>query len=108
MFENERFMPLRGWSSACLLPTDRARYTGPRGSNSDAFPQIGLEPGALPSPKSSSIVLCKNSLSLTAHVCDTHATPYGKLHVLDACSGHRANDTVPHCPLVECFKYCKS
>lgn len=65
MFENERFMPLRGWSSACLLPTDRSRYTGPRGSNSDTFPQIGLEPGALPK-------FALNTLSLTAHVCDKH------------------------------------
>ncbi len=45
VFENERFMPLRGWSPNFLLPTDRSRYTGPRGQEGATFPQVGLEPG---------------------------------------------------------------
>ncbi|KAA0171879.1 hypothetical protein FNF28_00514 [Cafeteria roenbergensis] len=31
MTENERYMPLRGWSSNNLLPTDPSRYTDPSG-----------------------------------------------------------------------------
>ena len=45
MFENERFLPLRGWSSGNLLPTDRKRFSGPGGRNSTDFPVVTLGPG---------------------------------------------------------------
>ena len=49
VFENERFLPIRGWSSGNLLPTDRRRYSHGRqqpaaGSTSD-FPRIQLPDG---------------------------------------------------------------
>lgn len=47
MFENERLMPLRGWSAGNLLPTDRKRYSGPGGRNGSDFPVVALEPGEL-------------------------------------------------------------
>ncbi|KAL3132004.1 hypothetical protein ABBQ32_14227 [Trebouxia sp. C0010 RCD-2024] len=47
VFEHERFMPLAGWSSRHLLPTERNRYSQYEdGSNSTAqFPQIRLQQG---------------------------------------------------------------
>lgn len=45
VFENERLLPLRGWSASNLLPTDRKRYSGPSGRNGSDFPVITLEPG---------------------------------------------------------------
>ena len=47
VFENERFLPLRGWSSGNLLPTDRKRYSGPGSRNATEFPSVALEPGEL-------------------------------------------------------------
>lgn len=49
VFEHERFMPLAGWSSRHLLPTERNRYSQYEdGSNSTAqFPQIRLQQGRL-------------------------------------------------------------
>jgi vacuolar protein sorting-associated protein 13A/C len=47
VFENERFLPLRGWSSGNLLPTDRKRYSGPGGRTTTEFPVVTLEPGEL-------------------------------------------------------------
>ena len=45
VFENERLLPLRGWSASNLLPTDRRRFSGPRGSNTTTFPNISLPAG---------------------------------------------------------------
>ena len=49
LFEHERFLPLAGWSSRHLLPTERTRYSRQEdGANSsNAFPQIWLPPGTL-------------------------------------------------------------
>jgi len=47
LFEHERFMPLAGWSSRHLLPTERNRYSrqedGMHSTNN--FPQIRLPEG---------------------------------------------------------------
>ena len=48
VFENERFMPLRGWNSSNLLPTDRKRYSGPGGQNTSDFPILNLDSGPQP------------------------------------------------------------
>ncbi|DBB13386.1 TPA: hypothetical protein ACH3X3_005119 [Trebouxia sp. C0006] len=47
LFEHERFMPLAGWSSRRLLPTERNRYSRQEdGMNStNTFPQIRLPDG---------------------------------------------------------------
>ncbi|KAL0043259.1 hypothetical protein WJX82_006661 [Trebouxia sp. C0006] len=47
LFEHERFMPLAGWSSRHLLPTERNRYSRQEdGMNStNTFPQIRLPDG---------------------------------------------------------------
>jgi len=49
LFEHERFMPLAGWSSRHLLPTERNRYSrqedGMHSTNN--FPQIRLPEGSL-------------------------------------------------------------
>jgi len=49
LFEYERFMPLAGWSSRHLLPTERNRYSrqedGMHSTNN--FPQIRLPEGEL-------------------------------------------------------------
>ena len=51
LFEHERFMPLAGWSSRHLLPTERNRYSRQEdGMNStDTFPQIRLPEGKVAS-----------------------------------------------------------
>lgn len=48
VFEHERFMPLAGWSSRHLLPTERNRYSRQEdGMNSTAqFPQMRLPEGS--------------------------------------------------------------
>ncbi len=47
LFEHERFMPLAGWNSRHLLPTERNRYSrqedGMHSTNN--FPQIRLPEG---------------------------------------------------------------
>lgn len=45
MFENERLMPLRGWTAGNLLPTDRKRFSGSGGVNTSDFPVVNLESG---------------------------------------------------------------
>lgn len=46
LFENERYMPIRGWASGCLLPTERRRYSTRDGSQSfNDFPTMHLPPG---------------------------------------------------------------
>ena len=47
LFEHERFLPLAGWNSRHLLPTERNRYSRQEdGANSTStFPQIRLPPG---------------------------------------------------------------
>lgn len=51
VFENERFLPLRGWSSRNLLPTDRHRFSGgrnqPAAESTTGFPKIHLPDGGL-------------------------------------------------------------
>ncbi|DBB13333.1 TPA: hypothetical protein ACH3X3_005068 [Trebouxia sp. C0006] len=56
LFEHERFMPLAGWSSRHLLPTERNRYSRQEdGMNStNTFPQIRLPEGT-PCPLSQTI-----------------------------------------------------
>jgi len=51
LFEHERFMPLAGWSSRHLLPTERNRYSRQEdGMNStNTFPQIRLPDGKVAS-----------------------------------------------------------
>ncbi|KAK9819963.1 hypothetical protein WJX72_004515 [[Myrmecia] bisecta] len=48
-FENERYIPLRGWdaySGPMLLPTDRRRFTKREGSQSSSqFPEVNLPEG---------------------------------------------------------------
>ena len=48
VFEHERFMPLAGWSSRHLLPTERNRYSRQEdGMNSiPLFPQVRVSEGA--------------------------------------------------------------
>lgn len=45
VFENERYMPLIGWSTNNLMPTDRRRFSGPNRSDTTSFPNVPLEPG---------------------------------------------------------------
>lgn len=47
VFENERYMPMFGWSSSYLLPSDRRRWSTMEGRNSsDTFPEVkALPPG---------------------------------------------------------------
>lgn len=46
IFENERYLPIRGWASGCLLPTERRRYSTRNGSQSfNDFPTMHLPPG---------------------------------------------------------------
>lgn len=45
VFENERYMPLIGWSANNLMPTDRRHFSGPNGSDTTSFPNVPLEPG---------------------------------------------------------------
>ncbi len=49
LFEHERFMPLAGWSSCHLLPTERNRYSRQEdGMNStNTFPQIRIPEGKI-------------------------------------------------------------
>lgn len=45
VFENERYVPLLGWSSHNLLPTERKRFSKRSGgSSSHEFPTIVLPP----------------------------------------------------------------
>ena len=45
LFENERYLPIRGWG-ASLLPTERRRYSTRDGSQSfNDFPTMHLPPG---------------------------------------------------------------
>jgi hypothetical protein len=49
VFENERYIPIKGWGSGGhLLPTDKRRYSGRNLSSRGAmqFPFIHLPPGA--------------------------------------------------------------
>ena len=48
VFENERYIPLRGWGSrGALLPGERRRYSDRAGARSAAeFPSPPLPPGA--------------------------------------------------------------
>ncbi|GLI59136.1 hypothetical protein VaNZ11_000961, partial [Volvox africanus] len=43
-YENERFIPLLGWSSNNLLPTERRRYSR-HGQSYSSFPLVPLPPG---------------------------------------------------------------
>ena len=47
LFEHERFMPLAGWSSRHLLPTERNRYSRQEDGmhSTNTFPQIRLQEG---------------------------------------------------------------
>ena len=47
IFEHERFMPLVGWSSKNLLPTERNRYSRyeDASQSTNVFPQIRLSDG---------------------------------------------------------------
>ena len=49
VFEHERFMPLAGWNSRHLLPTERNRYSRQEvGVNStNQFPQMRLPQGGI-------------------------------------------------------------
>ena len=51
LFEHERFMPLAGWSSRHLLPTERNRYSRQKDgmNNTNTFPQIRLPDGKVAS-----------------------------------------------------------
>ncbi|GIL84698.1 hypothetical protein Vretifemale_13315, partial [Volvox reticuliferus] len=44
VYENERFIPLLGWSSNNLLPTERRRYSR-HGHSYSSFPLVPLPPG---------------------------------------------------------------
>jgi len=53
VFENERFLPLRGWGArGHLLPGERGRFSNRAGTRSwPDFPDVQLpEGGALPEP----------------------------------------------------------
>ena len=61
IFENERYIPIRGWSSR-LLPTERRRYSTRDGSQSfNDFPVMHL-PSGLDLPKTltgrKAVILC--------------------------------------------------
>jgi len=51
LFEHERFMPLAGWSSRHLLPTERNRYSRQEDGmhSTNTFPQIRLPEGKVAS-----------------------------------------------------------
>lgn len=63
VFEHERFLPIAGWSSRHLLPTERSRYSQCEdGSNSTAqFPQIRLQEGGFPPGTPSTDCGCSSS-----------------------------------------------
>lgn len=44
VMENARYVPLRGWSSKHLLPTERKRYSR-NGISFASFPVVPLPPG---------------------------------------------------------------
>jgi vacuolar protein sorting-associated protein 13A/C len=44
VFENERYLPLRGWSPSNLLATERRRYSR-AGQSYSIFPNVPLPPG---------------------------------------------------------------
>ena len=48
VFENERYVPIMGWSAKGLLPTDRRRFTVGRNDTEGMpeFPVLRLPPGA--------------------------------------------------------------
>ena len=52
VFENERYMPIRGWGSrGNLLPAERRRYSARDGSASGSdFPSPPLPPGGRQPP----------------------------------------------------------
>ena len=47
LFENERFILLRGWSGSNLLPTERSRFSRGRESFKE-FPRVSLPEGLHP------------------------------------------------------------
>lgn len=63
VFEHERFLPIAGWSSRHLLPTERSRYSQSEdGSNSTAqFPQIRLQEGGIP-PRTPPVTVAAQAL----------------------------------------------
>lgn len=74
IFEHERFLPLVGWSSKNLLPTERNRYSRyEEGAQStSAFPQIRLSDGDVSHVTSDKIILSStlcHVLLLIAHQC---------------------------------------
>lgn len=50
LFEHERFLPLAGWSSRHLLPTERNRYSRQEDAaqSTNTFPQMRLPEGTSP------------------------------------------------------------
>lgn len=44
VYENQRYMPLRGWGAGNLLPTERKRYSR-AGHSYSTFPLVPLPPG---------------------------------------------------------------
>lgn len=51
VFENERYIIIRGWSPRNLLPTDRARFSygrsQPASASTTEFPKVPLPKGAI-------------------------------------------------------------
>lgn len=60
VFENERYMPIRGWASrGNLLPAERRRYSGRDGGRSaNDFPSPPLPPGWGPVCSASCVFIC--------------------------------------------------
>ena len=74
MFENERFMPMRGWAAANLLPTDRRRFSGPSSQTSSDFPVVNAGRGVLPPlPADLCLLIIHCCLGNTASV--SHVVP---------------------------------
>lgn len=71
IFEHERFMPLVGWSSKSLLPTERNRYSRyeDASQSTNVFPQIRLSDG-------------KSSLG-DISFCDQLTRPWSCTNILD-------------------------
>lgn len=69
VFENERYMPIRGWSSRNLLPTDRSRFTHGRSQGAQStteFPKVHLPDGE--PPVAIPFKLCTRYLELSVDV----------------------------------------
>ena len=60
LFEHERLMPLAGWSSRHLLPTERNRYSRQEDGmqSTNTFPQMRLPEGSFCSLWSQTVQMC--------------------------------------------------